>query len=566
MLCKIKDYVSKKHFYCICVIVALIMSFGFYASNYTLSTDMLVFDYYSGTVLISAGRFSAPIISFFTNWMQFAPFWHTVAMGIILFISGLAMALVFKELSDGKIADSSVFVFWAFFSTYPIIIYQLTYPILSVILPYFLISVAMWQLIPLIKDEKISFKNIILALCCLVVSVDMYESHATVFLAVFFGSALVRYIYASTEKTKKIMYFLKVVASACGLLMIAIIADFCVSKLVCYITCGTTEFWYAANTHMEWFEDSFINVIRWLYRELLAQYVITGVSNYSIWLFDVALFVGGIGSFVYSVKKRSLWCVFLYAATCISSLALGIVIGSAPEYRMAQAIPVIVALFMMLVAENLKEKKIIKKVAVGIFIILIFNQTLIINRYSVVNYQRHEYEQNIIVDISKDLKDYPISEKPVLFVYDDGVEPHWYESTPIALKNPIAEKYKEIMCRVYDAVIPATTFKRLDARYGNYKQWGGQLTNAAGVADFFNIYRDTQVYRLYNTRTVSEHYSAEIYVNFDINGCKLIVPELAKDKEKHDEIRKQYIDMVAYPYEGYIKECDDMIIVKIYKK
>ena len=63
----------------------------------------------------------------------------------------------------------------------------------------------------------------------------------------------------------------------------------------------------------------------------------------------------------------------------------------------------------------LPKKKAIKNIAICILSILVLNQTLCINRYSVVNYERYQYETDILQNIAKDLQDYPIDKKEVLF-------------------------------------------------------------------------------------------------------------------------------------------------------
>lgn len=153
LLLKCVEYLKNNVWQSVIVIVALILAFGFKATHFTYHIDMLIFDYYSGNVLIGAGRFSAPIISFLTNWMQFAPFWHTAMMILILFFSGLVYTVLFKT-NIPNISDYASFSFWVVFATFPILSYQLTCPILSVVLPFLLIGISLWLLFPIFHGSK----------------------------------------------------------------------------------------------------------------------------------------------------------------------------------------------------------------------------------------------------------------------------------------------------------------------------------------------------------------------------------------------------------------------------
>lgn len=553
------DYCRKHKGQCVAVIGALVLAFGFYATQYTYHIDMLVDEYYNGTVLIGAGRFSAPIINYLTNWMQFAPFWHTAVMAIILFFGGLVFGLLFKEISNGKITDTAVFAFWIIFSTYPIICYQITYPILSVVLPYILVGVSLWLLLPIIRNEKLQLARLIVAILLLVISVDMYESHATVFLTAFFAALFIKYFF--DQKRLKSTEIIFTCIKVCVILLVAIILDWLISKGICFVFCDTFDFWYKTNTSVDWLNYDIITTFKWLIRELIAQYLIAGVSNYSIFMFDVAVVLGLAVSMIVSIKRRNLWFAVLYLGMIISSMALAIILGTAPEYRMAQAIPVVVSFFLMLALSVFSHKKMIKNLALGFLCILVLNQTLCINRFTVVNYERHQYENNILINIADDLREYSIEKKPVLFINDAMDELPDFDSTPLAFNNPISQIYKRAMFSFFDFVIPKTTFKRLDARFGNRVEY--DLLSSEQIAKLFNEDYKNVVYTPFNTRTYGSEFVPEIYAAFDRLGCELIIAEEVTIKDFRTYCER-YRHIPSYPDDGYIMEYEDLIVVKIY--
>ena len=293
------------------------------------------------------------------------------------------------------------------------------------------------------------------------------------------------------------------------MLAFAIVLDWLISKVVCRIFCGTFDFWYTTNTSIAWTESSIINGIKWLLRELIGQYLVAGVSNYSVLIYDVAVFVGLAISLVISVRRKNIWLVILYLGATISSMALAVVIGSAPEYRMAQAIPVLVSLFIAIIVMLLPEKPLVKGMTWCIIGILVFNQTLLINRYTVLNYERYQYENDILQNISRDLQEFSIDKKPVLFVNGENYDFSDFETTPLDLNNPISNTYKKFMCSMLDKVIPQTTFKRLNSRYGYRVEY--DLLDTESIARFFNEDYKILPYREFNNRNHSGAFIPEIY-------------------------------------------------------
>lgn len=563
LLNKFSDYCKNNIWQCILVVIAETMAFGFHATHYSYHIDMLVEEYYNGTVLIGAGRFSAPLINYLTNWMQFAPFWHTFLMAVILFASGLVFGLLLKEASCNQMPDNAVFVFWIVFSTFPVIAHQMTYPILSVVFPYLLIGVSLWLLMPWFNNAKVNILRILSALFLIVISVDMYESHASVLLTVYFAVIFIKYYYDKGNKTKFKNIFIPSIKLVL-MLAFAIVLDWLISKVVCRIFCGTFDFWYTTNTSIAWTESSIINGIKWLLRELIGQYLVAGVSNYSVLIYDVAVFVGLAISLVISVRRKNIWLVILYLGATISSMALAVVIGSAPEYRMAQAIPVLVSLFIAIIVMLLPEKPLVKGMTWCIIGILVFNQTLLINRYTVLNYERYQYENDILQNISRDLQEFSIDKKPVLFVNGENYDFSDFETTPLDLNNPISNTYKKFMCSMLDKVIPQTTFKRLNSRYGYRVEY--DLLDTESIARFFNEDYKILPYREFNNRNHSGAFIPEIYSAFSKLGCTLIIDDVALSDEKslYLSICDDCENMPAYPSNGYIEETSDRIIVKIY--
>jgi len=145
-----KKYVTAHKFFTYVIILEACLAYGFHATHYSFHIDSLVSEYYSGTALISAGRFSAPLIHYLTGLMNFAPFWQTVVMGIILIAAGLLWGIVYKKASGKLLSDSAVFAFWSIMITFPIMYEQLTYPNITIALAYAIVPVVIYILLPVL--------------------------------------------------------------------------------------------------------------------------------------------------------------------------------------------------------------------------------------------------------------------------------------------------------------------------------------------------------------------------------------------------------------------------------
>ena len=153
------DWIKENKAYDIILLITLILSYGFYATHYTFHIDQLVSDYYNGTTLIGAGRWAAPLIHWLSNWMNFAPFWHTAVMAILLFFSATAWVILFRDVSNGHLTVFASIGFSVFFVSFPVLEAQLTYPVLNIALSYLLVPVSLWFVEKGIISKKNGWKN-----------------------------------------------------------------------------------------------------------------------------------------------------------------------------------------------------------------------------------------------------------------------------------------------------------------------------------------------------------------------------------------------------------------------
>lgn len=367
--------------------LTIVLSYGFYATHYSIHIDQLVTEYYNGTALIGAGRWATPVIHWLTNWMNFAPFWHTMIMGVLLLAGAVCWSFLFKKASNDHLSDFSLIAFSVIFVSYPVIEAQITYPILNIVLSYSLVAVSLI----LQSDSFLSIKKLLVSLALLVISVDMYESFAAVYLVGLFSVIIIKFLYDEgfSKKFKDIFLFaLKPII----ILILAIAVDFLISKLICFICCGTTEFWYANNTRILWFDVGLIDNAIWLIRLLFAKYFILGFSFPCLFLNFILELCGLIFSIYYVITKKTLVPAMLFIGLSVSVVSLSLIVGYITELTQDQTLAIFAAFMIMIIADKCFVKRRIQTVFSVVLVLLTVNQAKTINNYSVDNYERSEYE------------------------------------------------------------------------------------------------------------------------------------------------------------------------------
>ena len=457
------DYLKRNKLFSILTILAMVLSYGFYATQYgAFNVDSLVMDYYNGTLLIGAGRWAATTIHLLTNWMNFSPFWHTAVMCILLYIAALIWVCLFDRVANHKIKPWALLIFAIAFVSCPIHSYQLTYPVLHIALAYGLTPLSLWFILNTEgKSFRESIPNYLLTLLCLVPAVDMYESFAAVFLVGLFGIIIIKYIIdGSFTKFSEIFKF----ALKCVIILaIAIGMDFIISKLLCRIFCGTFEFWYGGNTNIYWFTDKLgvLDQVLTLFVGLFSKLFIVA-SGSPFWLFfDACIAICIILAIYYCIKKKNFIPVLIFAGVVIATFSLDLVVGAFAAGTQMQAYLVFTSFVLLLVTTLLPNKKYLQIPVYVIIGILLFNQTKDINNYSVEWYEAYEYETDILKDMAKDLLVYDTDSKPIAF-YDDEFE---FPETLTRDSHPIVEANSKFWCSVWDKLLPEKLWRSICSYY-----------------------------------------------------------------------------------------------------
>ena len=557
------DYFRKNTVKALLVVIAMVLAYGFYCTSYTINVDDVFDSFWNGGRLIAAGRFTGYLIQTVTGFMTYSPFFTMFLALCLYYVSGLTMAVVINNSTNGKLSANSLFVFWIMFVTYPLISEQIVYPIIILLaLGYLMITLSVYLINCFFSSKSVS--NILLAVVLIVLSVDFYEAFASVFLTLIMVTVIARFCFSDEGKKVAFKNTALRILIATLILIVAIIIRFMISKAALFVYYGTTHAGYGGNNQVYWNQIGVFDCFIWLIRTVFFYYFWAGINYLPIFIFAVCSLLGFIVFFVLSFKRKSALPIFAYALLIAATLSLNVIMGIAAYYTMAQSLVVFVSFIVMLLYFLAEKKKKLHTIAAVIICILVLNQAKTLNNWSVANYERHSYEISVVDNIGQELeKEYDVKNKPVVFIGSDD-SPHIPDQIDERTKTglPVVKKLQDAFVGISDKVIPERFYTSIGDFYGKkirnardlfeYTQYIKNRTSAT-VSYISWAYGGDSWFSEYENHGVSE----QLYQLFELRGYEL------KHCSEADYLRysNDYDDFAAYPEDGYITEKDDCIIV-----
>jgi hypothetical protein len=451
------------------------------------------------------------------------------------------------------------------FVTYPLISEQMVYPIILLLaLGYLMTALSVW-LVDRFFETK-SVPSIVLALVLMVLYIDFYESFATVYLTLMMATVLIRFFYSADENDRKIVKIFFRMVKLTAALAVAVVLRFVIAKAVLFAYYGTTQAGYGNNSSIYWGKLGIFDGVIWLIRTMFFQYFWASVDYFPICIFVVSVFAGSILVVALSIKQRSVVPLFAFLFMVAGTLSLSVLLGTAANYTVAQALTVFVAFVvtaLYLAAEKQRFSRIILSISI---ILLVLNQAKSLNVWSVINFERHEYEMSVVDQIGQDLtKNYDVEHKPVVFIGADDA-PHLPSSLIERHESgqPVVKALQNIWIRLSDTLLPNRYFCCLGDFYG------ADIQDAEGLFRFVKTIRNRDSCCSSYLSWAYGGDEASWFSSFEEIGIAETLYDLFESKGYSlqrctvDEYRavKDYVnDLPSYPKKGCIAEIDDIIVV-----
>lgn len=279
------------------------------------------------------------------------------------------------------------------------------------------------------------------------------------------------------------------------------------------------------------------------------MYYVHAFVYFPITILVIAIILIGIFSLYYGIRKKDimlpLCSIAIVLCPLFMSILESIIAGVPTQYRSSQYVPLVGAFAMLLLLIGLKQKKIAKWLSVCcylVFSVIIFDQCADMNRWFYLDYLKYRDTAEVMDNVAYDLKaGYDIS-KPIVF---RGAYRVPYSISEDAYCDFASPQYRWI-CRFTDPIDPHLKEKYFAENGRGYVftempiastlQWG--ITAFDGTAG-----------------QLIEFWNMHGHSSFRCETDPALMEEAEQIRTKEG--------MPGYPTEGYIKECENYIIVNL---
>lgn len=546
VFCQCKAYVIGLTLLAVC-------AYGYAVTHYAIGMDDTVIPlYFEEGLAPYVGRWSLFVLNKIFHIADFVPWMVELVSVVVLMLSVTLWCVLWKRICEPRIvlpAWSYVFVAGIFLSCPLISEVFVFYLHNGICLGYGVVALALLCLmngLSLKKSGKYRLGQLVLSAVLVAVAMGFYES----FLIVYIMGAvmcffLIRRFYGKkdgdSEYSSKLLCWIGsgVLIVLAGMVIRAVVLA--VLKAVYHLEeLGRYDVLYRSL-----FGDVFTaeGELVMTLKRFFVKYYVNAVVYLPIAVLVFALAFLGIYSLYHGIRKKDVVLPVCTVVLVVLPVFMSLVEGLATRYRSAQYVPVVGAFAVLLAMLELRLHKLPKWVpALGAVCmgVLLFNQCTDMNKWFYLDVLKYQDAEEVMSRIAYDLEKECDISKPIVF---RGAYTVPYEISGDAYVSFSSPQYQWI-CRLTDWLDPHLKEKFFAENGQGYVfaetpvvstlQWG--VTAFDGTSG-----------------QLIEFWKMHGYDNF---RCETDLDVI----EEAERIRKEE-NMYGYPKDGYIKECEDYIIV-----
>ena len=280
-------------------------------------------------------------------------------------------------------------------------------------------------------------------------------------------------------------------------------------------------------------------------KRFFVKYYVNALVYLPVTVLVLALIFIGIYSLYFGIRKKDILLPVCAVMLATLPVLMSLVEGLATRYRSAQYVPVVgaFAIFLLMLEIHLKSDKLPKWMEVlgaGCIGALIIVQCIDMNRWFYMDYQKYRDAEEVMSGIACDLERECDISKPIIF---RGAYTVPYEISEDAYVDFSSKQYRWI-CRLTDWLDP-----HLKEKY-------------FGEAGRGYVFAESPIVSVLQWGTTAfDGTSGQLIEFWKIHGYDSFFCETDLDVIEEAEKVRTEEKMPGYPNEGYIKECEDYIIV-----
>lgn len=558
-----KDLINdlKKFWQCKAYMIGLSLiamgAYGFAVTHHAIGMDdTAVSLYFEEGLAPYVGRWSLFLINKIFHIGDFMPWMVELVSVMILMLSVTLWCILWDRVGGDRLrlpAWSYVFVAGVMISCPLISEVFVFYLHNGVCTGYGVTALALMSLIGgLEKDQEMKkrFGNLVLSMVLLSVALGFYESFVMVYVMgavmVFF---LLRMLYGKCGEGSRITSRFLPWAGA-GILSVS--GSLVIRAIVLYVlelVCQLDRLAVYDVRYRKLFGDIFTvdGELSMVLKRHFVKYYVNSIVYLPIAVLLVAFGVISICAIVWGIRKKDILMPICIGMLMLLPVGMSLVEGHVTFYRSAQYVPLVsaFAVFLVLFALYTFTKVTVLRRCVYVLLgILLFNQCMDSNRWFYVDWLKYQNAKEVMDRVAYDLRrDYDIT-KPIIFRGGYRVP---YEVAKDVYVSFGSEEY-QLISSITD-IIDVHLKEKFFAE------------NGQGY-----IYGEMPIVSILQWGTVAFDNTSEQLIRFwKMHGQDGFRCEKDLERIKEAEKIREKENMPGYPEEGYIKECDDYIIVNLHR-
>lgn len=541
--------------YCALLLLTALLSYGFAVTHYSIGMDDTAIPlYFEEGLAPFVGRWTLFVINKVFPIGDFAPWMTELLSVLILMLSATLWCLLWKRVCEPQVKlPAWVYaIIAAVFISCPLISEVFVFYLHNgVCLGYGGVALALFFLLDSLRvgvEYQAGIRDVLLSALLLCVSIGFYESFVIVYvmgavMLFFLNRLLYGKVTDDTGYQKKIAPW---AGRGALTLIIALLERTIILAVIKAVYHLDTLSVYNVQ-YRKFFGDIFTaeNELQMVLKRFFVKYYVNALVYLPITVLVAAIAGVGIVSIYFGIKKKDALLPICFAALVGLPVFMSLLEGLATRYRSAQYVPVVCAfaiLLLFILFYTHKTPEWVKILAAAFVGILLFRQSAEMNKWFYVDYLKYQDTVRVMETIAGDLKREYDTSKPVVF---RGAYKVPYEIAKKAYINFDSWQYRMI-CRLTDPVD-----EHIKEKY-----------YAEGTAAY--VFAEMPIVSTLQWGVTAFDGTSQQLINFwamhGINGfsCEKDLSVI----EKAEHIRTEE-NMPGYPGDGYIKECDNYIIINM---
>lgn len=557
-------YFLKNPVYMIALVIGAIFGYGYVLTHGTCGADDISIDiYFENGVGVAIGRWPYYLVNKVIPIAKYTPFWGDFVTVLVLMFAAIMWCVLLRLLIRKEVPIWSYIIFSLFFLDYSmnaeVFVFYLQNGIGWVYLFSALVLIAFFytcgHTVNFVKQVQIRISVLVL----LTIAISFYESAANVFLT---GALLVIFIDFYVNKQESVFRgkrFVSALFFVARYLVYAMIARRLIRTILMRGFNIPAYTFYRDVTSFEWLtkgdiEDPVKAVVE-LFKLIYRNYFAIGVAYYPVLIFALCS-VAFLVLVVWCAKKnKDLLLALAGLGTYVSMFALCVIEGSPTPYRACQIFTVFVAfVFFSLSIVLAKQTIFMKRVGICAISVILGMSIYDMTKWFVLDYEKTEYEMQILDDIAGDLLsgEYNIEEKPIVVVGEFDLPDFIYKRYCIE-EGDFGWEFVKYVAELADI--------KLEDEYCYGQNSDSIITwsvHAFAMSYGYNVpIRQLFEYRGYEfmwadaeivNKVFAEYFSMD-WEYYAYSGYATYTETYGEDEQ--------------YPNEGYIEELEDCIVIKL---